>query len=81
ETMAVTMVIGNRPAISASLFAPGATMASVIANEFSEATYDLYVQALVEIGLVLLIVTMLINVFARLLVWRVAGPDVAAGAR
>ena len=53
ETMAVTMVIGNRPDISLSFFAPGSTMASVIANEFTEATYDLYVQALVEIGLVL----------------------------
>ena len=81
ETMAVTMVIGNRPKIAASLFAPGSTMASVIANEFSEAAYDLYVQVLVEVGLVLLIVTMLVNIFARLLVWRVAGPDVMAGAR
>ncbi len=52
-------------------------MASVIANEFTEATYDLYVQALVEVGLVLLIVTVVVNVLARLLVWRVAGP--AAG--
>jgi len=77
ETMAVTMVIGNRPEISASLFAPASTMASVIANEFSEATYDLYVQALVEIGLALLVVTMVINVLARLLVWSVAGSDAA----
>jgi phosphate transport system permease protein len=75
ETMAVTMVIGNRPEISVSLFAPGSTMASVIANEFAEATYDLYVQALVEIGLVLLIITVLVNAFARLLVWSVAGPQ------
>jgi phosphate transport system permease protein len=74
ETMAVTMVIGNRSDISLSVFAPANTMASVIANEFSEATYDLYVQALVEIGLVLLIVTVVINVLARLLVWSVAGP-------
>lgn len=79
ETMAVTMVIGNRGEIAASLFAPANTMASVIANEFSEATYDLYVQALVEIALVLLIVTVIINALARLLVWSVAGP--AAGAR
>ncbi|MFI5364336.1 MAG: phosphate ABC transporter permease subunit PstC [Candidatus Binatia bacterium] len=79
ETMAVTMVIGNRAQISASLFAPANTMASVIANEFSEATYDLYVQALVEIGLVLLIVTVVINALARLLVWSVAGPDAASG--
>ncbi|MDO8672312.1 MAG: phosphate ABC transporter permease subunit PstC [Dehalococcoidia bacterium] len=73
ETMAVTMVIGNRPEISASLFAPGYTMASVIANEFAEATYDLYLSALVEMGLVLLFVTVILNGLARLLVWRVAG--------
>lgn len=73
ETMAVTMVIGNRAAIAASLFAPGSTMASVIANEFNEATYDLYIQALVEVGLVLLLVTVVVNVLARLLVWSVAG--------
>jgi phosphate transport system permease protein len=72
--MAVTMVIGNRPEISWSLLAPGATMASAIANEFTEATYDLYVQALVELGLVLLVVTVLINALARLLVWSVARP-------
>lgn len=75
ETMAVTMVIGNRPEISASLFAPSYTMASVIANEFTEATYDLYLGALVEVGLVLFGVTLLLNGLARLLVWRVAyGP-------
>jgi phosphate transport system permease protein len=74
ETMAVTMVIGNRSDISLSVFAPANTMASVIANEFSEATYDLYVQALVEIGVVLLLVTVVINVLARLLVWSVAAP-------
>ncbi len=73
ETMAVTMVIGNRSEIALSLFAPGNTMASVIANEFSEATYDLYIQALVELGLVLLIVTVVINALARLLVWSIAG--------
>jgi phosphate transport system permease protein len=72
ETMAVTMVIGNRAAISTSLFAPASTMASVIANEFNEATYDLYIQALVEIGLVLLVVTVVVNIAARLLVWSVA---------
>ncbi len=70
ETMAVTMVIGNRPDISASLFAPSYTMASVIANEFSEATYNLYLSALVEIGLALFGVTLLLNALARLLVWR-----------
>jgi len=79
ETMAVTMVIGNRADIGISVFSPASTMASVIANEFSEATYDLYVQVLVEIGLVLFVVTVVVNVLARLLVWRVAAP--AAGAR
>ncbi len=74
ETMAVTMVIGNRPEASASLFAPGYTMASVIANEFTEATSDLYVAALVEIGLLLLVVTVIVNALARLLVWSVGGP-------
>jgi phosphate transport system permease protein len=71
ETMAVTMVIGNRPEISRSLFAPGYTMASVIANEFSEATGDTYLSALVEIGLALFLVTIVVNALARLLVWSV----------
>jgi phosphate transport system permease protein len=71
ETMAVTMVIGNRPEIAASLFAPGYTLASVIANEFAEATSDLYIQALFEIGLVLLGLTVLVNVFAQLLLKRI----------
>lgn len=71
ETMAVTMVIGNRPEISKSLFAPGYTMASVIANEFTEATGDLYLSALIEIGLALLILTLVVNAAARLLVWSV----------
>jgi phosphate transport system permease protein len=71
ETMAVTMLIGNRPEVAKSLFAPGYTMASVIANEFSEATDDLYLSALVEIGLVLLIVTVIVNACARLLVWSI----------
>ena len=79
ETMAVTTVIGNRPEVSVSLFAPGYTMASVLANEFTEATSDLYVSALVEIGLLLLVVTVLVNGLARLLVWSVGGP--ARGAR
>ena len=78
ETMAVTMVIGNRPEVAMSLFAPGYTMASVIANEFSEATSDLYLAALVEIGLLLLVVTMIVNGFARLLVWSVGGAVKAA---
>jgi phosphate transport system permease protein len=71
ETMAVTMVIGNRPVISHSLLAPGYTMASVLANEFSEATDDMYLSALVEIGLALFIVTIIVNGIARLLVWAV----------
>jgi phosphate transport system permease protein len=71
ETMAITMVIGNRAEISASLFAPSYTMASVIANEFSEATGSLYLSALAEIGLLLFVVTVLLNIVARLLVWRV----------
>jgi phosphate transport system permease protein len=73
ETMAVTMIIGNRPEIAKSLFAPGYTMASVIANEFSEATGDLYLNALVEIGLALFIVTLIVNALARLLVWSITG--------
>ena len=72
ETMAVTMVIGNDPKISASLFAPGYTIAAVIANEFTEATPgangDLYLQSLVELGLVLFVVTIIINGLARLLI-------------
>ena len=76
ETMAVTMVIGNRPEIRLSLFAPGYTMASVIANEFTEATSDLYISALVQIGLLLLVVTILVNALARLLVWSVSGGHV-----
>jgi len=71
ETMAVTMVIGNRPEISRSLLAPGYTMASVIANEFSEATSDTYLSALVEVGLALFIVTIIVNILAQLLVWTV----------
>lgn len=71
ETMAVTMVIGNRPEIARSLFAPGYTMASVIANEFSEATGNIYLSSLVEIGLALFLVTIVVNALARLLVWSV----------
>ena len=73
ETMAVTMVIGNRPEVSKSLFAPGYTMASVLANEFTEATGDLYLSALIEIGLALFIVTLIVNALARLLVWSITG--------
>jgi phosphate transport system permease protein len=68
ETIAVAMVIGNSPEISASLFKPAATLASVIANEFAEATSDLYVAALIELGLVLLILGIILNVVARALV-------------
>jgi len=71
ETMAVTMVIGNMHQISASLFAPGYTMAALLANEFSEATTPMYTSALVEVGLILLIVTLLLNIAARVLVWSV----------
>lgn len=71
ETMAVTMVIGNHPEIPHSLFAPGYTLASVIANEFSEATGDLYLSALIEIGLALFLVTIVVNAVARLMVWAV----------
>ena len=68
ETMAVTMVIGNAPQIKASLFAPGYSIAAVIANEFTEATSDLYVHALIELGLVLFALTIVVNGLARLLV-------------
>ena len=71
ETMAVTMLIGNRPEISASLFAPGYTLASVIANEFAEATNELHTAALMACGAVLLIVTLVVNAIARWLVWSV----------
>jgi phosphate transport system permease protein len=71
ETMAVTMVIGSRPEISKSLLALGHSMASVIANEFSEASDDLYLSALIEIGLALFIVTIIVNALARLLMWAV----------
>jgi len=72
ETMAVTMVIGNNPQVSASLFAPQYSMAAVIANEFTEAADDLYLNALVEIGLVLFIITLIINALSRFLIWSVS---------
>ncbi len=76
ETMAVTMVIGNSP----DIFAPGYTMASIIANEFTEATGKIHLAALAEIGLLLFVVTFVLNVLARLLVWRVAaGPKGGRG--
>ena len=68
ETMAVTMVIGNDPRIAASLFAPGYTIAAVVANEFTEATGDLYLSALIELGLVLFLMTFILNGLARLLI-------------
>jgi phosphate transport system permease protein len=77
ETMAVTMVIGNRPEIAASLFAPGYTMASVVANEFTEATGALYRNALFEMGLVLLGVTLLVNALGWVLLKTFAGATVA----
>ena len=71
ETMAVTMVIGNRPEISASLFDPSYTIASTIANEFTEATTEIFRHALVELGLILFVITFVINAAARLLVYAV----------
>jgi len=72
ETMAVTMVIGNNPKVSLSLFAPQYTMAAVIANEFTEAADELYLSALVEIGLVLFVITLLVNSLSRMLIWSMA---------
>lgn len=72
ETMAVTMVIGNNPQVSASLFAPQYTMAAVLANEFTEAADELYLNALVEIGLVLFIITLIVNGLSRVLIWSMS---------
>jgi len=72
ETMAVTMVIGNRPAIAKTIFQPAYSMASVIANEFTEASSNLYLSALIEVGLLLFVVTLFINIIARLLIWSVS---------
>jgi phosphate transport system permease protein len=72
ETMAVTMVIGNNPQVSMSLFAPQHTMSAAIANEFTEAAEPLYLSALVEIGLVLFTITLLVNLLSRLLIWSMA---------
>lgn len=72
ETMAVTMVIGNNAKVTASVFAPQYTMAAVIANEFTEAVEQLHLDALVEIGLVLFVITMLVNVGSRFMVWRMS---------
>lgn len=70
ETIAVTMVIGNTYEINKSLLEPASTAASTIASQFSEATYQLYTSALIELGLILMIITLLVNILARLLVWR-----------
>ena len=86
ETMAVTMVIGNNPQISLSLFAPQYTMAAVLANEFTEAADELYLDALIEVGLVLFVITLFVNAGSRILIWkmnstatvRTAPPVVAA---
>ncbi len=72
ETMAVTMVIGNNPQVSLSLFAPQYTMAAVLANEFTEAADALYLSALIEIGLVLFVITLFVNMLSRVLIWSMA---------
>lgn len=74
ETIATTMVIGNRPAISASLFAPAYSLSSVIANEFTEATTQLYLSALIELGLLLFVISVIVNGLARVLLWTVFRP-------
>jgi phosphate transport system permease protein len=79
ETMAVTMVIGNRPEISKSLFAPGYTLASAIANEFAEATSDIHTSALFELGLVLLGFTLVTNILAHLLIGAMGAPKHGKG--
>jgi phosphate transport system permease protein len=72
ETMAVTMVIGNTPQVSWSVFAPQYTMASVIANQFGEASDKMHLSALVEIGLLLFAITLGINAISRLMIWRMS---------
>ncbi len=80
ETMAVTMVIGNNPKVALSLFAPQYTMAAVIANEFTEASDELHLAALIEIGLVLFVITLIVNSLSRLLIWSMARAASAAPA-
>jgi phosphate transport system permease protein len=81
ETMAVTMTIGNKNAFSGSILDQGQTISSAIANQFTEATGSLYISSLIEAGLVLLLITLIVNIIARLLVWRVVrGGAVAGGA-
>jgi len=79
ETMAVTMVIGNTPSISSSIFAPGYSIAAVIANEFTEATGDLYLQSLIQLGLVLFLLTFILNGLARLLMLLTASRGSGTG--
>ncbi|HVA77447.1 MAG TPA: phosphate ABC transporter permease subunit PstC [Candidatus Binataceae bacterium] len=74
ETIATTMVIGNRPAIAISLFAPGYSISSVIANEFTEATTQVYLSALIELGLLLFIISVIVNAVARVLLWTIFRP-------
>jgi phosphate transport system permease protein len=80
ETMAVTMVIGNAPRVSVSLFSPQHTMAAVLANEFTEASDELYLHALIEIGLVLFIITLIVNSLSRILIWSMGRSARAAAA-
>ena len=79
ETIAVTLVIGNRPEITAALFSPGYTLPSVLANEFTEAVGPLYQGALLELGLVLVLITVVVNVLARLLIWSFRRREAAGG--
>jgi phosphate transport system permease protein len=78
ETMAVTMVIGNTPQVALSLFAPQYTMAAVVANEFAEAADNLHLSALVEIGLVLFVITLMVNSMSRMLIWSMARTNATA---
>ncbi|TMF22906.1 MAG: phosphate ABC transporter permease subunit PstC, partial [Chloroflexi bacterium] len=78
ETIAVTMVIGNRPEISSSLFSTGYTLPSVIANEFTEAVGNVYLGSLFYLGLILVLITVVVNVLARLLTWRFTGSEPTA---
>ena len=81
ETLAVTMVIGNRPQVSPSLFQPAYTIAAALANEFSEATTGIYISALIELAAVLFVISLIVNAIARWLVWRVgATPTAMSGA-
>ena len=77
ETMAVTMVIGNRPQITTSLFQPAYTIAAALANEFSEATIGIYISALIELAAVLFVISLIVNAIARWLVWRVGATPTA----